>query len=141
MADHGYFDSEETIGFPLLDRAMRRGFFDRIALHGVASGRQSFLRVLWEKDGLTRLEPRARMKGSTTVTALNKLENKDFVHREINRTDGRKVNVFPPPAGRHMHRRVTPDVETANCVLLIRLSPDKQAAALVRRVRNAVTVA
>ena len=81
------------------------------------------------------------MKGSTTVTALNKLENKDFVHREINRTDGRKVNVFPPPAGRHLHRRVTPDVETANCVLLIRLSPDKQAAALVRRVRNDVTVA
>ncbi len=147
MSESEYLDPEETIGFLLWDanRAMCREFSDRIAQHGVTLGLWPFLRALWDGDGLTQreLSEKVRMKGPTTVAALNKLEDKGLVRREGNKNDARKINVFLTPEGRKVYRRVMPDVEAVNKQMLNRLSDSEQRTfrELIKRVRSSVTAA
>ncbi len=138
-------DSEETIGFLLWDanRSMCREFSDRIAQHGVTLGLWPFLRALWDDDGLTQreLSEKVRMKGPTTVAALNKLEDKGLVRRESNKNDARKINVFLTSEGRKIYRLVMPDVEAVNKQMLNQLSVAEQKTFrdLIKRVRSNVT--
>lgn len=145
MDTNDYFDPEDTVGFLLWDanRAMNREFSDRIARHGVTLGLWPFLRALWETDGLTQreLSEKVRMKGPTTVAALNKLEDKGLVRRQGNMNDARKINVFLTTEGRKVYRKVIPEVEAVNQLCLSKLSDREQAAFkdMIRRVRNSVT--
>jgi MarR family transcriptional regulator, organic hydroperoxide resistance regulator len=145
MNTDDYFDPEDTVGFLLWDanRAMNREFSDRIARHGVTLGLWPFLRALWETDGLTQreLSEKVRMKGPTTVAALNKLEDKGLVRRQSNKNDARKINVFLTPEGRKIYRKVIPEVETVNRQVLSELTDKEQAAFkdMIRRMRNSVT--
>ena len=145
MNTDNYFDPEDTVGFLLWDanRAMNREFSDRIARHGVTLGLWPFLRALWETDGLTQreLSEKVRMKGPTTVAALNKLEDKGLVRRQSNKNDARKINVFLTPEGRKIYRKVIPEVETVNRQVLSELTDKEQAAFkdMIRRMRNSVT--
>jgi len=145
MNTDDYFDPEDTVGFLLWDanRAMNREFSDRIDQYGVTLGLWPFLRALWESDGLTQreLSEKVRMKGPTTVAALNKLEDKGLVRRQNNKNDARKINVFLTPEGRKIYRKVIPEVETVNRQVLSELSEREQAAFkdMIRRMRNSVT--
>lgn len=145
MSEQNYYDPEETVGFLLWDanRALSREFSDRISRHGVTLGLWPFLRALWERDGLTQreLSEKVRMKGPTTVAALNKLEDKGLVRRQGNKNDARKINVFLTPEGRKVYRRVMPDVEAVNRQIMNSFSTTEQAAfkELIRRVRNNIT--
>lgn len=144
MNNADFFDPEDTIGYLLWDanRAMNREFSKRIAQHNVTLGLWPFLRAMWEDDGLTQreLSDKVRMTGATTAAALNKLEGKDFVRREGNKYDARKINVFLTPEGRKVYRKVIPEVETVNIQCLVNLSSDEQTAFkdMIRRVRNSV---
>jgi MarR family transcriptional regulator, organic hydroperoxide resistance regulator len=145
MNTDDYFDPEDTVGFLLWDanRAMNREFSDRIAQHGVTLGLWPFLRALWETEGLTQreLSEKVRMKGPTTVAALNKLEDKGLVRRQSNKNDARKINVFLSPEGRKIYRKVIPEVETVNRQVLSELTDKEQMAFkdMIRRMRNSVT--
>jgi len=145
MTDKEYFDAEETIGFLLWDanRAICREFSGRIAKHGITLGLWPFLRALWERDGISQreLSERVRMKGPTTVAALNKLEAKGLVQRRSDARDARKVNVFLTPAGRSVYRKVIPEVEAVNLQGLSNLSREEQAVFknMIRRIRNSLT--
>lgn len=146
MSGQDYYDPEETVGFLLWDanRALSREFSDRISRHGVTLGLWPFLRALWEGDGLTQreLSEKVRMKGPTTVAALNKLEDKELVRRQGNKNDARKINVFLTPEGRKVYRRVMPDIEAVNRQIMDSFTPTEQATfkELIRRVRNNITV-
>ena len=145
MSKEEYLDPEETVGFLLWDanRAICREFTERMAPHGVTLGLWPFLRALWDNEGLTQreLSEKVRMKGPTTVAALNKLEDKGLVRREGNKKDARKINVYLTPEGRKMYRRVMPDVEAINRHAMDGLTPDEQAIFkdMIKRVRNSVT--
>ena len=145
MNSNDYFDPEDTVGFLIWDanRAMNREFSERIAQHGVSLGLWPFLRALWEKDGLTQreLSEKVRMKGPTTVAALNKLEDRGLVRREENRKDARKLNVFLTPDGRKVYRKVIPEVEAVNRQCLDTLSEQEQNdfKNMIKRIRNNVT--
>ena len=145
MNNNDYFDPEDTIGFLLWDanRAMNREFSDRIARQGVSLGLWPFLRALWEGDGITQreLSEKVRMKGPTTVAALNKLEDRGLVRREGDKKDARKINVFLTPDGRKVYRKVIPEVEAVNTQCLTDLSADEQAEFknMIRRIRNNIT--
>lgn len=145
MSEEDYFDPEETVGFLLWDanRALSREFSERISRHGVTLGLWPFLRALWERDGLTQreLSEKVRMKGPTTVAALNKLEGKGLVRRQGNKKDARKINVFLTPEGRKVYRRVMPDVQAVNLQIMNSFTSSEQAAfkELIRRVRNNIT--
>ena len=145
MDNNDYFDPEDTVGFLLWDanRAMNREFSERIIRHGVTLGLWPYLRALWEGDGVTQreLSEKVRMKGPTTVAALNKLEDKGLVRREGDKKDARKINVFLTPEGRKVYRKVIPEVEAVNRQSLAKLSDDEKIAAknLIRRIRNSLT--
>lgn len=145
MSEKDYYDPEETVGFLLWDanRALSREFSERISRHGVTLGLWPFLRALWEREGLTQreLSEKVRMKGPTTVAALNKLEDKGLVRREGNKKDARKINVYLTPEGRKIYRRVMPDVEAVNRRIMDSFSNTEQATfkELIRRVRNNIT--
>ena len=109
---------DDTVGFLLWDttRAFTARFSKRIAHHGVTFGLWPFLRALWEEDGLTQrqLSERVRMKGPTTVAAVNRLEERGLVRRTHNERDGRKINVFLTPEGRRIYDLVMPEVAAIN---------------------------
>ena len=145
MNVNDYFDPEDTVGFLIWDanRAMNREFSNRIAQHGVSLGLWPFLRALWERDGLSQreLSEKVRMKGPTTVAALNKLEERGLVRREENKKDARKINVYLTPAGRKVYRKVIPEVEAVNRQCLETLTESEQAEFkdMIKRIRNTVT--
>ena len=72
------------------------------------------------------------MKGPTTVTAPNKLKNKNFACRK---TDERKVSVTL--AGRRIRRKVLPDTVGMSSGLF----PDEQTVSKALERRNDVTAA
>ncbi len=121
---------EETVGFLLWDttRAFTTRFSKRIARHGVTFGLWPFLRALWEEDGLTQrqLSERVRMKGPTTVAAVNRLEERGLVKRAHNEHDGRKINVFLTPKGRRIYDLVMPEVAAINLQGIAGLTESEQ---------------
>jgi DNA-binding MarR family transcriptional regulator len=133
------FAPEETIGFLLWDttRAFVAEFSARIARHGVSFGLWPFLRELWQEDGLTQseLSRRVRMKGPTTVAAINRLERNGLVRRIQNKGDGRKINVFLTEKGRRTYDLVVPEIEAINRQGLTRIS-DRDQARLKRMLRH-----
>ena len=145
MSTNDYFDPEDTVGFLFWDanRAMNREFSERIAQHGVSLGLWPFLRALWERDGLTQreLSEKVRMKGPTTVAALNKLEERGLVRREENKKDARKINVFLTSDGRKVYRKVIPEVEAVNRQCMNALSEQEQNEFkdMIKRIRNSIT--
>lgn len=145
MNANDYFDPEDTVGFLIWDanRAMNREFSNRIAQHGVSLGLWPFLRALWEQDGLSQreLSEKVRMKGPTTVAALNKLEEHGLVRREENKKDARKIKVYLTPAGRKVYRKIIPEVEAVNRQCLETLTESEQAEFkdMIKRIRDTVT--
>ena len=145
MNANDYFDPEDTVGFLIWDanRAMNREFSNRIAQHGVSLGLWPFLRALWERDGLSQreLSEKVRMKGPTTVAALNKLEERGLVRREKNKKDARKISVYLTPAGRKVYRKVIPEVEAVNrqCLEMLTESDQAEFKDMIKRIRNNVT--
>lgn len=130
MSRNDHFAPEDTVGFLLWDttRAFTTRFSRRISRHGVTFGLWPFLRALWEEDGLTQrqLSERVRMKGPTTVAAVNRLEDRGLVRRVKNGSDGRKVNVFLTPKGRRIYDLVMPEVEAINSQGMATLSERDQ---------------
>lgn len=144
MSSDNYLDPEETIGFLIWDanRAMNREFSARIRPFGITLGMWPFLRALWESEGITQreLSERVRMRGPTTVAALNKLEKLGLVRRKINKIDARKINVFLTRDGRKLYETIIPEVEAVNRRALSRLNSDEEAAFkdMIRRIRETV---
>lgn len=73
-------------------------------------GQWFFLRVLWERDGLTQreLSQRVGMMEPTTVTAVSSMERRGFVQRVRNPHDRRKVNIFLTDRGRALRDVLLP---------------------------------
>ena len=124
------FTPEETVGFLLWDttRAFTSRFSRRISRHGVTFGLWPYLRALWEQDGLTQreLSERVRMKGPTTVAAVNRLEKRGLVKRVNNTEDGRMINVFLTDKGREIYDLVMPEVVAINRQGVASLSREEQ---------------
>jgi DNA-binding MarR family transcriptional regulator len=103
---------EETIGFLLWDtgRAYQRAWAPIVARQGVPSGLYYFLRILYERDGLTlrQISDAAHMRGPTVVEGIREMERRGLVRRAANRDDSRKVNVFLTARGRSLHRALVP---------------------------------
>lgn len=93
-----------------LHRSFARALQRRISSHGVSMGQWFFLRVLWERDGLTQreLSQRVGMMEPTTVTAVSSMERRGFVQRVRNPHDRRKVNIFLTDRGRALRDVLLP---------------------------------
>jgi hypothetical protein len=75
-------------------RALLRALQMRLAAHSVSLGHWTFLRILWEKDGLTQkeLSERAGVMEPTTFSALKAMERFGTITRR--RLPGNRKKVF-----------------------------------------------
>jgi MarR family transcriptional regulator, organic hydroperoxide resistance regulator len=97
-------------------RALVRALHVRLARHGVPFGHWTFLRILWESDGLTQraLSREAGVMEPTTHVALNAMEELGYVVRRRALGNRRNVYVFLTPAGRALKRKLVPLAEDVN---------------------------
>jgi DNA-binding MarR family transcriptional regulator len=94
-------------------RALVRALQVRLARHAVSFGHWTFLRILWEGDGLTQreLSARAGVMEPTTFSALKAMERLGYVRRRQRDGDRKKVFVFLTAKGRALRRRLVPLAE------------------------------
>ena len=99
-------------------RALVRALQMRLAGHKVSFGHWTFLRILWEGDGLTQrqLSEEAGVMEPTTFTALKAMERLGYVTRRQVGGDRKKVYVFLTPRGRALKRELVPLAEEVNAV-------------------------
>jgi DNA-binding MarR family transcriptional regulator len=99
-------------------RALVRALQVRLAAHEVSFGHWTFLRVLWEGDGLTQreLSEEAGVMEPTTFAALKAMERLGYVARRQVGGDRKKVYVFLTPRGRELKRELVPLAEEVNAV-------------------------
>jgi DNA-binding MarR family transcriptional regulator len=99
-------------------RALVRALQARLAAHGVSFGHWTFLRILWETDGLTqrRLSEEAGVMEPTTFAALQAMEKLGYVVRRQTPANRKNVYVFLTPRGSALKRRLVPLAEEVNRV-------------------------
>jgi DNA-binding MarR family transcriptional regulator len=116
-------------------RALVRALSTRLAERGVSFGHWTFLRVLWERDGLTQrsLSAEAGVMEPTTFAAVKAMERLGYVTRRQVGANRKNVHVFLTPAGRALKRRLVPLAEEVNRVAVAGMS-----AAEVARMRAAL---
>jgi DNA-binding MarR family transcriptional regulator len=97
-------------------RALVRALQMRLAAHEVSFGHWTFLRILWEGDGLTQreLSDEAGVMEPTTFAALKAMQRLGYITRRRRGDDRKKVYVFLTPKGRLLKRRLVPLAEDVN---------------------------
>ncbi len=106
------FSPEDSLGFLIRDahRAFCKQLGAKIADDGVTIGMWFFLRVLWEEDGLSQreLSRRIGMMEPTTVSAIDTMEKRGFVVRQVDKKDKRRRLVQLTPKGRKLKQKLLP---------------------------------
>ncbi|MDB5964217.1 MAG: MarR family transcriptional regulator [Polaromonas sp.] len=107
------------------ERAFRRALQIRLAEHGVPFGHWSFLRILWEADGLTQkeLSARAGVMEPTTFSAMKAMESLGYVERRQLPTNKKNVYVHLTAAGRALKAHLVPLAEDANHISIRGVKP------------------
>ena len=101
-------------------RALVKALQSRLALHGVSFGHWTFLRILWETDGLTQrdLSREAGVMEPTTFAALKAMEARGYIIRRQRAGNRRKVHIFLTTKGRALRRRLVPLAEEVNRIAM-----------------------
>jgi DNA-binding MarR family transcriptional regulator len=101
-------------------RGLARALQMRLTEHAVSYGHWTFLRVLWESEGLTQrqLSDQAGVMEPTTFSALNAMEKLGYVTRRPNPKSRKEVQVFLTPKGRALKGKLVPLAEEVNEVAL-----------------------
>ena len=99
-------------------RALVRALTVRLAAHGVSFGHWAFLRILWERDGLTQreLSEMAGVMEPTTFAALKAMEALGYVERRQVPGNRKNVYVHLTPQGRALKKKLVPLAEDVNKV-------------------------
>jgi MarR family transcriptional regulator, organic hydroperoxide resistance regulator len=99
-------------------RALVRSLQTRLAKHEVSFGHWTFLRILWESDGLTQreLSREAGVMEPTTFAALRAMESRGYIVRRQLAGNRRKVHIFLTTRGRALKRTLVPLAEAVNRV-------------------------
>ena len=101
-------------------RSFARALQMRLAEHSVSYGHWSFLRILWESEGLTQrqLSGQAGVMEPTTFSALNAMERLGYVVRKPSPTSRKEVHVYLTRKGRALKNKLVPLAEEVNEVAL-----------------------
>ena len=101
-------------------RALARALTIHLADHNVSFGHWSFLRILWEEDGLTQreLSERAGVMEPTTFSALKSMGRLGFITRRQLGNDRKRMHVFLTPKGRLLKKRLVPIAEEVNAIAI-----------------------
>jgi DNA-binding MarR family transcriptional regulator len=104
----------------LAARALARALQMRLTEHSVSYGHWTFLRILWEEEGLTQRELSARVgvMEPTTFAALKAMAQRGYVTRRRNPQSRKEMQVFLTPQGRALQTKLVPLAEEVNDVAL-----------------------
>ena len=107
-------------------RAYARALQVRLSAHDVPFGHWTFLRILWDGDGLTQreLSERAGLQEPTTYAALKTMEKLGYVVREQRPDSRKKVYVLLTPKGRALKEHLVPLAEEVNDVAMAGVSAE-----------------
>ena len=110
-------------------RGFLRALQTRLAAHDVQLGHWTFLRILWERDGLTKreLSIEAGVMEPTTFIALRAMESLGYVTLERRNDTRKNVYVFLTAAGKRLRKVLVPLAEDVNAVALRGLGGDEVA--------------
>ncbi len=97
-------------------RALLRALQMRLTEHSVSLGHWAFLRILWEKDGVTQreLSEQAGVMEPTTFSAVKAMEKLGYVTRRQLAGNRKKVFIFLTPKGRQLKTKLVPLAEEVN---------------------------
>src|SRR5499426_2234452 len=111
-------------------RGLARALQMRLTEHSVSYGHWTFLRILWEAEGLTQrqLSDEAGVMEPTTFSALNAMEKLGYVARRPSPTNRKEVHVYLTPKARALKTKLVPLAEEVNAVALRRVDPGDVAA-------------
>ena len=112
-------------------RSFQRSLQMRLARFDVPFGHWTFLRALWERDGLTQkqLSDEVGVMEPTTLMAVRAMEARGWVERR-QRADNRKnVHVYLTDAGRALKDTLVPLAEEVNATGAEGLTADEIAVA------------
>lgn len=106
-------------------RALVRALQMRLAEHGISFGHWTFLRILWESDGLTqrKLSEEAGVMEPTTFSALKAMEKLGYVTRRQMADNRKNVYIFLTPKGNMLKRKLVPLAEEVNNVAIRGVKP------------------
>lgn len=101
-------------------RGFLRALQSRLSQHNVQLGHWTFLRILWERDGITKreLSVEAGVMEPTTFIALRAMESLGYVTLERRPENRKNIYVHLTPEGRRLRR------------VLVSLAQEVNAAAL-----------
>jgi len=105
-------------------RGFLRALQARLAQHDVQLGHWTFLRILWEKDGVTKreLSVEAGVMEPTTFVALRAMESLGYVTLKQLPANRKNVYVYLTPFGKRLRKLLVPLAEDVNAVAMRGLS-------------------
>lgn len=108
-----------------------RALQPRLAGHAVPFGHWTFLRILWERDGITQreLSDEAGVMEPTTFAALKAMEQLGYVTRRQTAENRKNVYVYLTPKGRALKHKLVPLAVEVNAVATGGISAADLAAA------------
>ena len=98
----------------------------RLAEHGVSFGHWTYLRVLWEQDGITQrdLSTRLGLMEPTVHTALEKMLRAGLIRREHRDGNRKKKYIYLSDAGRSLRAELEPLAVEVNEIATMGLQED-----------------
>lgn len=107
-------------------RAFHKALQLRLAQYGVPFGHWTFLRILWEHDGLTQkeLSERAGVMEPTTFTAMRTMEAQGYIVRKQLPTNKKNMYVHLSEKGRSLKEKLVPLAEETNTVSIEGVTPE-----------------
>ena len=95
-----------------------RALQGRLAAHGVSFSHWTFLRILWEREGLTQreLSEEAGVMEPSTFAAIKAMEELGYVSRTQLPENRKNVYVRLTPKGRALRRKLEPLAEEVNSI-------------------------
>jgi DNA-binding MarR family transcriptional regulator len=111
-------------------RGLARALQMRLTEHAVSYGHWTFLRVLWESEGLTQrqLSDQAGVMEPTTFSALNTMAKLGYVVRKASPHSRKEVHVYLTAKGRALKGKLVPLAEELNEIALRGVAADDIAA-------------
>jgi DNA-binding MarR family transcriptional regulator len=110
-------------------RAQMRALQSRLAEHSISFGHWTFLRILWEHDGLTQreLSEQAGVMEPTTFTAVKAMEIQGLLERRQLPGNRKNMHVYLTPKGRALKRKLVPLAEEVNRISVLAVQPAEVA--------------
>ncbi len=112
-------------------RSFQRALQVRLVQYEVPFGHWTFLRVLWEADGLTQkqLSDEVGVMEPTTYAVVRAMEMRGWIVRQQRVTNRKNVHIFLTDAGRALKAKLVPLAEEVNRIGAAGLSAGDVATA------------